>query len=111
MGQTGFAALVEPGNLATPPPGPPAPNPAAVADMIQRFWQREGRGGVRDVQVRFGEAAWPATSARLQRLPCGALAVEVRIDRHGRPGDPAALRQQLARRGLAIAEVSFTHDS
>lgn len=110
MGQAGAAMPAASGEIA-PPPAPPAPNPAAIADMIQRFWRHSGPAGARDVQVRFGEAAWPATGARLLRLPDGALAVEVRIDRHGRPGDPEALRRQLARRGLAIANVRFTHDA
>lgn len=111
---TGFAPQLAPlpqaAGLTAPAPVTPQVDPAAFADMLNQLWLREQNRTVRDVRVRFGDAAWPATGARLQRLPDGSLQVEVLIDRHARRGNGDSLRAHLSARGLPIAGLTISDD-
>lgn len=72
------------GQLAAPVAGVPtmpAPHvdPSAFAQMLADLWTRENGKGAREVSVRFGREAWPATGARLVRNAAGTLDIAVEI--------------------------------
>jgi hypothetical protein len=78
----GFALPGQPGAPAPlPMPAMPSPqaNPAAFAQMMADLWARENGKGTREVSVRFGNDAWPATGARLIRNAAGALDIVLEV--------------------------------
>jgi hypothetical protein len=96
-------ALPQPAGLAIP-------DAAALADLIAAFWMRERDRRTGEVRVSFGAAAWPATGARLERLPDGSIAISVSVDaHHGRQAlDLDQLRRRLGERGLAVGPLDLT---
>jgi hypothetical protein len=112
-GTEAIAALPPAGATAGAPADLPAPvarahvDPSAFADMLAKLWVRDEERRTRDVRVRFGDAAWPATAARLERLGDGSLAIAIAVDgRHGAgPVDVEGLAARLAARGLAVQAV------
>ena len=44
-----------------------------AAQVLADLWTRENGRGAKEIRVRFGEDAWPATGARLVRNAAGAL--------------------------------------
>lgn len=98
-------ALPAPAGPAAFAPPPAAVDPGAFADLMNQLWLREQHKATKEVRVRFGDAAWPATGARLLRLDDGSLDIEVSIGRHAQGGDLDALRRQLAERGLAVGAI------
>lgn len=103
-----FAATAQPAAPTMAPPPAAAVDPSAFADMMNQLWLREQNRTTRELKVRFGDAAWPATGASMLRLDDGSLSITVDIARHGNPGDLDALRRQLESRGLAIADLSVS---
>ena len=72
------------GQLAAPVvgvPTMPAPHvdPSAFAQMLADLWTRENGKGAREVSVRFGKDAWPATGARLVRNAAGTLDISLEV--------------------------------
>lgn len=106
-----FAASAQPAAPTLAPPPAAAVDPSAFADMMNQLWLREQNRTTRELKVRFGDAAWPATGASMLRLDDGSLSITVDIARHGNPGDLDALRRQLESRGLAIADLSVSTES
>ena len=105
-----------PGGFATPMQAPvPAAahvDPGAFADMLTRIWSREQGKTAREVRVSFGDAAWPATGARLLRLDDGSLRVTVSVgQRHSGVADGLeGLRERLVARGLNVADIGVEED-
>ena len=99
--------------LATPMQAPPPVNhhvdPGAFADMLTRLWTREQGRTSREVRVSFGDAAWPATGARLLRLDDGSLSVTVSMGQRGSDVDGGldGLRDRLTARGLKVADIAY----
>jgi hypothetical protein len=104
-------ALAAPAGAFAIAPPPATIDPSAFADLMNQLWLREQHKTTREVRVRFGDAAWPATGARLTRLDNGSLDIEVSIGRHARGGDIDVLRANLAARGLPVASVVIAEDS
>ncbi|TCP34366.1 hypothetical protein [Sphingomonas sp. BK235] len=105
-------------SLAGAPPAPvvgvptmPAPHvdPAAFAQLLADLWTRENGKGAREVSVRFGRDAWPATGARLVRNAAGTLDIALEVGDGGRayadqlPG----LAQRLAGAGVALGALAL----
>ncbi len=72
------------GQLAAPVvgvPTMPAPHvdPGAFAQLLADLWARENGKGAREVSVRFGRDAWPATGARLVRNAAGTLDISLEV--------------------------------
>jgi hypothetical protein len=106
----GFALPGQPGAPAPlPMPAMPSPqaNPAAFAQMMADLWARENGKGTREVSVRFGNDAWPATGARLIRNAAGALDIVLQVGGAGGPaGDLAALEDALGEAGVQLGALS-----
>ncbi|MDT8757387.1 hypothetical protein MZO42_01625 [Sphingomonas psychrotolerans] len=107
-GLFGFAGHAQP--QATAMPAMPAAHvdPGAFAQMLADLWTRENGKGTKEVTVTFGDAAWPATGARLVRNAAGALDVSLLLGDRAPPyGD--ALREletQLRDAGVALGSLS-----
>ncbi|PZN92745.1 MAG: hypothetical protein DCF31_15015 [Alphaproteobacteria bacterium] len=94
--------------VAAPPPA--AVDPSAFADLVNQLWLREQQKTTRELRVRFGDGAWPATGARLLRHDDGSFGIEVSVGRHSQPGDIDALYRTLLDRGLPVASVTVARD-
>lgn len=99
-------------HAAAAPPPATFVDPSAFADLLTGLWLREQGRTTREVRVRFGDAAWPATGARLVRAEDGSLHVALLLgDRGGVDGSGTeALAERLRARGLAVAAVSVEPD-
>jgi hypothetical protein len=111
----GFGLAGQP--AASPPvqlPAMPAAHvdPSAFAQTMADLWTRENGRGAKEVRVRFGSGAWPATGARLVRNPEGRLDIALTADRAGGAYDGRlnALRGHLAEAGLDIGALSVEDD-
>lgn len=64
-----------------PLPAMPAAHvdPSGFAQMLADLWTRENGKGAKEIRVRFGEDAWPATGARLVRNAAGALDIALHV--------------------------------
>lgn len=87
--------------------GPPMVDPAALADMLARFWLRDRERRPGETRVSLGEAAWPATAASLLRLPDGSVSIALEVDARHRQADLSALRSGLAARGVPVASLQI----
>ena len=54
-------------------------DPSGFAQMLADLWTRENGRGAKEIRVRFGEDAWPATGARLVRNAAGALDIALHV--------------------------------
>lgn len=63
---------------------PPHVDPSAFAQMLADLWTRENGRGSKEVRVRFGDRAWPATGALLVRNAAGSLDVALFVGDGGR---------------------------
>ncbi|QNA86393.1 hypothetical protein G4G27_22225 [Sphingomonas sp. So64.6b] len=86
-------------------PAMPAPHvdASAFAQMLADLWTRENGKGAREVQVRFGANAWPATGARLVRNAAGALDIALQVGDGGR-----AYGDRLQGLGAYLEEAGVT---
>ncbi|TRW17376.1 hypothetical protein [Glacieibacterium frigidum] len=105
--QTNGPGLAQP--MQAPPPVAAHVDPGAFADMLTKLWTREQGRTAREVRVSFGDAAWPATGARLLRLDDGSLQVTVSMGQRGGDigGGLDALRERLTARGLNVADIAY----
>jgi hypothetical protein len=92
-------------------PAMPAPHvdAGAFAQMLSDLWTRENGKGAREVQVRFGADAWPATGARLVRNASGALDIALQVGDGGRAyGDHLpGLGAYLEEAGVALGALEI----
>lgn len=86
---------------------PPAPHvdPAAFAQAMADLWTRENGRGDKQVRVRFGADAWPATGALMVKTADGLLDVTVDVAPGGPVLPTAALGQALGEAGLVVGRV------
>jgi len=102
------------GQPAPPPPAtiPAMPaahvDPSAFAQAMADLWTRENGRGAKEVRVRFGDSAWPATGARLVRNAEGTLDIALTTDRTSGQYDARldSLRGHLADAGLDVGALS-----
>jgi len=102
------------GQAAPPPPVtmPAMPaahvDPSAFAQAMADLWTRENGKGAKEVRVRFGDSAWPATGARLVRNAAGALDIALTTETVTGPYDARldSLRGHLAEAGLDVGALS-----
>lgn len=81
--ETGLAMAGQSGGpVLTTMPAMPSPqaDPSAFAQLMADIWTRENGRGTKEILVRFGDRAWPATGARLIRNAAGALDITVLMD-------------------------------
>lgn len=111
-GQSGGQSFA--GQLAAPVvgvPTMPAPHvdPAAFAQLLADLWTRENGKGSREISVRFGSDAWPATGARLVRNAAGTLDISLEVG----GGDPSyadrlpGLARHLNDAGIAVGALAL----
>lgn len=106
--------LALPGHAAPPPPvmvpmmPSPQVDPGAFAQMLADLWTRENGRGTKEVRVRFGADAWPATGALLVRNAAGTLDVSVGIAA-GAHASLDGLGAQLSQSGLDIGSLSVAN--
>lgn len=111
--------LALPGQPAAPPPimlaAMPSPqvDPSGFAQMLADLWTRENGRGAKEVRVRFGADAWPATGALLVRNAAGALDISVSIgDRSaGAEQRLAALGERLGEAGLPLGALTIDREA
>lgn len=108
----GFALPGQPGAPAPlPMPAMPNPqaNPAAFAQMMADLWTRENGKGAKEVSVRFGRDAWPATGALLVRNAAGALDVTLYVGDRGQRygGDLSGLKGALGDAGVDVGSLEM----
>lgn len=108
------------GNQPTPIPvatvtAMPSPqvDPSGFAQMLADLWTRENGKGAKEISVRFGKSAWPATGARLARNAAGALDIALQVGDRGRaygerlPG----LEAHLAGSGIDVGTLAIEDDA
>lgn len=97
------------------PADPAAPHidPSAFAQMLADLWTRENGRGAKEVRVRFGDRAWPATGARLVRNAAGTLDVALLVGDGGRAyGDRlAGLEEALVQSGVELGSLGLENDA
>lgn len=98
--------------MQAPPPSSAHVDPGAFADMLTTIWTREQGRTAKEVRVSFGDAAWPATGARLVRLEDGSLKVTVSVGYRGADvGSLDDLRDRMGLRGLSVADIVIEDDA
>ncbi|PAX06990.1 hypothetical protein CKY28_13070 [Sphingomonas lenta] len=107
-----FEGFALPGQANAPAPLPmpvmpsPQAHPGAFAQMLADLWTRENGKGSKEVTVRFGERAWPATGARLVRDAAGVLDVTLFVGGRGDGlGDLSDLEAALAEAGVTLGAL------
>lgn len=106
----GFAL---PGQAAPPPPvtlammPSPQVDPGAFAQMLADLWTRENGRGAKEVRVKFGADAWPATDALLVRNAAGTLDIAVGVGAGGGTRALAGLDEHLSQSGLEIGSLTL----
>lgn len=107
----GFAPVGQSGQQPpVPAPAVPAPHAdaAAFAQFMTRLWARESGKGATEVRVRFGDATWPATGARLVRNAAGALDIQLFVDsRQDYAPALETLRARFADHGVAVGALAI----
>lgn len=105
----GFAL---PGQAAPPPPvmaammPSPQVDPGAFAQMLADLWTRENGRGAKEVRVKFGADAWPATDALLVRNAAGTLDISVGMASGGGAMPLDRLGEQLSESGLQVGSLA-----
>ena len=107
------AGLAMPGQAQAPAPLPmaamPSPqvDPSAFAQMLADLWTRENGKGAKEVEVRFGDRAWPTTGARLVRNAAGMLDIALLVQGGATPGERLTeLESALTRHGVALGSLA-----
>lgn len=110
-GGEGFASpqqTVQPLPVSVPQAPSPQLDPSAFAQMLADLWTRENGKGSKEVRVRFGSTAWPATGARLVRNAAGALDIAVQVGSGAAAADGLAnLRGFLEKAGVEVGALDW----
>lgn len=96
---------------ATLPAPSPHADPAAFAQTLADLWTRENGRGDRQVRVRFGNDAWPATGALMVQSADGLLDVTVDMAAGHVLSSTDALVQALGAAGLTVGRVATSEDA
>lgn len=93
---------------------PNAPSPTvdagAFAQLLGQLWAQAKQKNEREVRVKFGPNAWPATGARMVMNAAGTLDISLQMDRGG-PEDLSGLADSLARSDVRIGALSVDRGS
>jgi len=88
---------------------PNAPSPqvdaSAFAQLLGQLWAQAKQKNEREVRVKFGPNAWPATGARMVMNAAGSLDISLQMERGG-PDDLSGLADGLARSGVAVGALT-----
>ncbi|UVO50038.1 hypothetical protein M0208_05700 [Sphingomonas sp. SUN019] len=104
--------LALPGQAAPPPPvmlammPSPQVDPGAFAQMLADLWTRENGKGAKEVRVKFGADAWPATDALLIRNAAGSLDISVGMASGSGAFSPDGLDEHLSNAGLNVGSFA-----
>jgi hypothetical protein len=93
---------------------PNAPSPqvdaGAFAQLMSQLWAQARQKNEREVRVKFGTNAWPATGARLVRNAAGTLDIALEMER-GQPADLGSLSDALEQAGVALGHVGVAESA
>lgn len=91
----------------------PAPHvdPSAFAQTLADLWTRENGRGDRQVRVRLGADAWPATGVLMVQSADGLLDVTVDMAAGHTTAPTDALAQALGAAGLTVGRVAMAEDA
>ena len=93
---------------------PNAPSPtvdaSGFAQLLGQLWAQAKQKTEREVRVKFGPNAWPATGARMVMNAAGTLDIALQMDRGG-PEDLSGLADSLARSNVQIGALSVDRDA
>ena len=88
---------------------PNAPSPqvdaSAFAQLLGQLWAQARQKNEREVRVKFGPNAWPATGARMVMNAAGSLDISLQMEPDG-PDDLSGLADSLARSGVAVGSLA-----
>jgi len=88
---------------------PNAPSPmvdaSGFAQLLSQLWAQAKQKNEREVRVKFGPNAWPATGARMVMNAAGSLDIALQMER-GAPDDLSGLADGLARSGVAVGSLA-----
>lgn len=99
-----------PGMAMLPVPSPQV-DPAGFAQMLADLWTRENGRGDREVRVRFGADAWPATGALLVQSADGVLDVTIDMAPGCGSSSSTDLVDAFGAAGLAVGRVATREDA
>lgn len=97
--------------MATLPAPAPQVDPAGFAQMLANLWTRENGRGDRQVRVRFGADAWPATGALLVQSPDGVLDVTIDMAPGSDFRSSTDLVDAFGTAGLTVGRVALRDDA
>ncbi|MBA2934207.1 hypothetical protein HZF05_08845 [Sphingomonas sp. CGMCC 1.13654] len=88
---------------------PNAPSPtvdaSGFAQLLGQLWAQAKQKNEREVRVKFGPNAWPATGARMVMNAAGTLDIALQMDRGG-PEDLSDLARRLGQSGIATGTLA-----
>ena len=88
---------------------PNAPSPTVdasdFAQLLSQLWAQAKQKNEREVRVKFGPNAWPATGARMVMNAAGTLDIALQLERGG-PQDLSGLEDGLTRSGVQIGALA-----
>ena len=110
IGTTVAAGTVVP--MMVPNVAGPHVDPTAFAQMMADLWTRENGRGSKEVSVRFGNSAWPATGARPVRNAAGGVDIALQVGDGGRAyGDKLpGLESALSEAGVDYGNLLIEND-
>lgn len=82
----------------------PAVDPGAFAQLMSQLWAQAKQKNEREIRVKFGTNAWPATGARMVRNTAGTLDIALHLGRGG-SADLSALAEGLEQSGVTVGSL------
>ncbi|PXA88130.1 hypothetical protein DMC47_30780 [Nostoc sp. 3335mG] len=88
---------------------PNAPSPtvdaSGFAQLLGQLWAQAKQKNEREVRVKFGPNAWPATGARMVMNAAGTLDIALQLERGG-PEDLSGLADGLKHSGVRVGALA-----
>lgn len=89
---------------------PNAPSPtvdaSGFAQLLSQLWAQAKQKNEREVRVKFGPNAWPATGARMVMNAAGTLDIALQLERGG-PDDLSGLADGLKHSGVQLGALAI----
>jgi hypothetical protein len=101
-----FSQALQEAPVVIPAAPSPQTDPAAFAQLLSQLWAQAKQKNEREVRVKFGPDAWPATGARMVRNAAGALDIQLQLGGGEEGTDLSGLADRLARSGVTLGSLS-----